>query len=326
MNGGEIARRGFIYQDWAAAYYFITNENFEHLKIEEDDDFSMFKRHEEPSVLRFFQAKSSNSGSLGWTKFRKKIIPNFYLLCEEYTDEDNQLMFEIVSNYKPSDNLKTFLDGLDELRRDKRRYEPFRNQFDRRVTQLRETIKNETGIEEIDDDIFNQLLSCTRYNFHSLDEFASQFESYISDCKGGRKDYAQNTILKEIRSTDSGTISKRELEKDIGFNLEVVENSTTPSTNSQKLRSEAKDVYQEYNEEDIDVSKPARDKERMTEYFELVGKGDRDENIEIEVSESNIKQGLEQAEQARRNYHAAIQDITRGFENLFEIDEEMEDL
>lgn len=324
MNGGEIARGGFIYQDWAAAYYFITNEDFEQLNIEKHDDFSMFNRTEDPAVFRFFQAKSSDTGSLGWYLFRTKIFPNFYSVCEDFSEKD-KLWFEIISNYKPSDQLKSFLDGLDDLRYDNRRFEPFRRQHERRVDQLKDSITTHTEFDEVDDDLFHKLLSYIKYDFQSIDNLVAQVELFIEKCEGGRKDYAKKTILKKIRNTDSGTISKRDLEEDIGYRLEKVQSSTGYRSSPQELRSEAQTMYREYKEEEIDVSKHARDKQMAEDYFQLVGGGSRKKNVEVEVSESDIKQGLEQAEQAKRDYQSAIQDITRGFENLFEVDEEIGD-
>lgn len=328
MNGGEIARKGFIYQDWATAFYFITNEDVDQVNIELHDDFSIFRLDKDPTVRRFFQAKSSDQGSLSWTKFRTSILPNFYTICEEFHHEQENLIFEIVANQKPSSQLKQFIESLQKLRDERISEDTFRTRNDRLVDALESTIENKNDIGEINIDVFNQLLGGIHFRFHGIGELVSEVERFIESCQGGRKKYARNTVLEAIRDTSSGTISKRSLERDIGYRLETVQQSTSNYAGSpDKIRSEAQDVYSNYADEDVNVTQPAKDKRKATNYFDLVGTqtSSDGEEIELEVSESNIREGFEKAEQAKRDYQAAIQDVTRGFENLFNLDDGMGD-
>lgn len=326
MNGGEIARKGFIYQDWAAAHQFLTDEDVDQLNIEVHDDFSIFRFDEDPTFRQFFQAKSSNSGSLSWTTFRTSIVPNFYEICDEFHSEEEVLSFEIVANYKPSDQLHTFISDLEKVRDERISVEAFRGRHDRLVDALESTIGSQLDIDDVDDNVFNQLLGGLRFRFFAIDTLVSEVESFIEGCQGGRKDYTRDTLLARIRNTDSGTISKRDIERDIGYRLEQVDQSTTNYTRSPtEIRSDAKTVFQDYNQEEVEVSKPQKDESKVEAYFDLVGNQttSEGEEVELEVSESNIREGLERAEQAKRKYESAIQDITRGFEDLFKIDDEI---
>ncbi|TKX70959.1 dsDNA nuclease domain-containing protein [Halorubrum sp. GN11GM_10-3_MGM] len=327
MNGGEIARRGFKYQDWATAYYFLTDEEATQVNIEVHDDFSIFHHDKEPTSRQFFQAKTSDVGSMSWTLFREKIIPNFYEICSEFRSEEENLSFVIVADHNPSRQLNTFIQGIEKLRDNRISTEVFRTRNDRLMDALNSNIERSHDLDEVDDEVINQMLGGLYYQFHSIDELVTQVRSYIRDCQGGRTDYAVDHVLEAIRDTESGTVTKRSIEKDIGHRLERVSQSTTNFTGSPtEIRANAQEMYNDYSAEEIDVAKPAKDKGQTQNYIDLLESkiDSEDEEVELEVTESNIEQGFEIAEEAKQDYQRAVDDISRGLENLFELDPEFE--
>lgn len=327
MDGGEIARRGFKYQDWATAYYFLIDEDATQINIERHDDFSIFHPDEQPTHRQFFQAKTSGEGSMSWTLFRRKIIPNFYEISSEFRSEEEKLSFVIVANHNPSQQLNKFIEGIEKLRDNRISSEAFRTRNERLMNGLTSSIKKSNDVHEVDDEVINQMLGGLYYRFHSIDELVSQVESYIKDCQGGNTERSVDRVLQAIRNTDSGTVTKRSIEQDIDHRLERISQSTTNYNGSPgKIRSNSQKMYNDYSTEDIDVSKPAKAKRKTQNYVDLLeSKIDQDdEQVELEVAESNIKQGFEIDEEARQNRHRAVDKITRNFERLFELDPEIE--
>ena len=327
MNGGEIARRGFKYQDWATAYYFLRDEDATQVNIEVHDDFSIFHHDDEPTSRQFFQAKTSDVGSMSWTLFRQKIIPNFYEICSEFRSEEENLSFVIIANHNPSQQLDTFIQGIEKLRDNRITPEVFRTRNERLMDALTSNIERSNDLDEVDDEVINQMLGGLYYRFHSIDELVAEVRSYIKDCQGGHTDRSIDRVLEAIRNTDSGTVTKRSIERDIGHRLERVSQSTTNYTGSPtKIRSDAQDMYNDYSTEDIDVSKPAKDKRQTQNYIDLLESriDGENEQVELEVTESSIEQGFDIAEEAKQNYQRAVDDISRGLENLFELDPDIE--
>ena len=328
MNGGEIARRGFRYQDWATAYYFLINEDVTEVNIEVHDDFSIFYRDKDPTHRQFFQAKSSDVGSMSWTKFRETIIPNFYEICSEFRSEEENLSFVIIANYNPSQRLNGFIQDIEKLRDNRISAEAFRTRNERLMDTITSNIKRSNDLDEVEDEVINQMLGGLFYRFHGVDELVTKVRSYIRECQGGHTERSMDRVLRAIRDTDSGTVTKRSIEKDINHRLERVSQSSTNYTGDPaEIRSNARNMYNDYSTEEIDVSKPVKDKRRTQNYIDLLESkiADNDEQVELEVTESSIEQGFETAEEAKQNYQQAVDDINRGLENLFELDPKVEE-
>jgi len=322
-SGGAAPRSGFIYQDFVAAYYFLTFEEVDEIFIERyHSDFAYFKLSADPPQKHFYEIKSSDSGPLYWSSFKSNIAPEFATIAIEQSEEKVRLFFHLVSNYKPNDQLSDFFDQIEQLRKGSLAWPGFKTRVQRsHLNPLRQAIERELDCE-INDEVFGEVLTGLVYKFHSRDYLDEKIEDYLKKCSRGRYTDARDTILNNIHQTSDGAIRKSELEDQIGFDLEHTDDSTSGSTYSPKeLRAQVEEIQDQHRDPDVNVTAPLEEKESVTEYIEYLREsGDLNQSV-MEGLEANLDEEFATLEDAKRTERSARQNIATDISSLLESDD-----
>lgn len=323
MNGGgAVAKRGFVYQDWAAAHRFLL-DNVDKIRIESLDDFSYRLYDNDYEELHIFQAKTSNSGGMKWGFFKENIFPNFYNIAETENTDENRLMFHISANYRPDGHFLRFLNDVDRLRERRISYSKFEDMQGKRLGVLERKIEREEGVE-YEEEIITSILSGLVYDFKVLDQLEKEVVDFIRRCQTPSVDTVVDTILNKFHEKPSGTIFRRDIERSAGIYLEPP-NQTTKSrnTNADELRSKAKSIYQRRNSNTYNISQSKKDETVIEDYAAYLSETDAD-SIEVETAESTARSAVSDEEEIVRNLQQVNQQAIIGLRELFDVDSEID--
>lgn len=259
--GGASPRRGFRYQDLAAAYYFITDypdflpKRPEKLYIERfDSDFAFILEQDDGKSQHYFEAKYIETGELKWgDKFKSSVFPEFYRINSKYVeDEPGEIAyFHLVTNGAAATRVSHFIENAEYLRKGTR-WVVFKKRYSRdELSKLLSGIQSNTEIKN-DDDVAaasdKDDLYRTVWGLHlhtpTKDELELKLENYLRRCSPARFREPMRVIVNEIADTGSGIIERRELEEKAQISLDPQGGGTSPaSTKSQeRLHSEVEEI------------------------------------------------------------------------------------
>lgn len=287
--GGAGPRRGFNYQDVAAAYFFVTDKSdfIEkrplELHIEEyKSDFAYFIRFDEYDREHFFEVKYRGSGDYSLTEFYG-VLSDFSDIANEYADPDNSTAYHLVTNA----SFGTKLDALfKDAKRLRRNIDDWSRIKDKKIYQHRNTNMLEENLN-LEDSSAPAILIRGLYGHHHRQEQMKQgLEDFIRQCNspGGFRKPAE-LILRTIGEKDSGVIRREELKQASGASLTKHSDSAGSSTYSstEELVDDLQEMADEYSTPSIDAHKLH---ERRQTSIELTERMLDQEDIPDEVIES----------------------------------------
>lgn len=323
-SGGAPPRRGFNFQDYAAAYFFISDEPMFRtsqpleLHIEQDDsDFSYFIRNSDNEVAHYFEVKEKQEGELKWSEFKSGILPEFVSIMENSPRYSDSNCFHTVVNTAFARNIGKLHDDGKKLRDGQQGWPALATRRERRY----DTIRSATNLED-DEECFYKLIWGLFGHAISKSELDSRLENYLRDCAPRKHRMAKQVILNEIHETDTGVIRRDELEDKIGISLKPLEVSTRgDETELQHLRNEVEKISQSYPTIDDRTEKLATDKSSMQEYVELLSeKGDVDETI-VETHGTHLEEVFDERIRVERRKSELGKSMGKITKTLIDLDD-----
>lgn len=269
-SGGAAPRRGFDFQDYAAAYFFISDEpTFRidrplELHIEEDDtDFSYIIRNTDNEVAHHFEAKEKQNGELKWSKFKNSILPEFASVMAEYPRYSDVSCFHTVTNTAFASKIADLHNDGKSLRSGSETW-PILSTRNSRIYNI---VGNATGLSD-DENALYKLLWGLHGHAISKSEIDTRLTNYLRDCTPRKHRMAKRVILNEIHETDSGILNIDDFEAKIGATLKPVEDTTRgDTTDPVRLRENIEEISQSYTSES-NLNRLASDKSSISEYIE----------------------------------------------------------
>ena len=295
-SGGGPPRRGFAYQDYAAAYFFVSDEptfradNPLELHIEQDDaDFSYFIRNSDREVAHYFEVKEKQQGELKWSELKNSILPEFVSILNNSPRHSDTSCFHTVVNTAFARKVASLHDDANDLRNGES-WPALSTRRERRYDKIR----NATELQD-DEESFYSLLWGLFGHTISQSELESRLEGYLRDCAPRKHRMAKRVILNEIHETDTGIIRRDELEDKIGVRLKPLEDSTSgDSTEPQHLREEVTKISETYPLKEEETGTIASDKSSSQEYVEWLSEdADVDESV-VETHATHLEEVFEE--------------------------------
>lgn len=295
-SGGAPPRRGFKYQDYAAAYFFISDEpSFRtdqplELHIEQDDsDFSYFIRNSEGEVAHYFEAKEKKSGELKWNEFKNSVLPEYVSIMENSPRHSDTTCFHTVVNTTFARKVADIHDDAMALRKGQKSWPALAIQRERRY----DTIKDSTDLKE-DEEGFYKLLWGLFGHAISESELDSRLVGYLRDCAPRKHRMAKEVILNEIHETDSGIIRRDSLEEKIGISLSPLDDSSKGDTDPQNLQVEAERISQKYPSTEGEMEDVVSDLSSTQEYVEWLSEEEDIDETVVETHATQLEEAFEE--------------------------------
>ncbi|MFD1515136.1 hypothetical protein [Halomarina rubra] len=282
--GGAAPRRGFRFQDLAAAFFFITDypDIFPHspetLHVERyDSDFAFRMESDGGSVDHFFEVKHIKAGELKWgDKFKSEVFPEFYRISEKHasTGKKDQSFYHLVTNGAVSSRISGFAEDTASLRYGTH-WEVIKEKRGRKdITNLlsgvnsNSVVENDEEVDDADDiDALYRPLWGLEVHTPSEEELKAKLENYLRKCSPTRFRGPMAVILDVISDESSGAIRKADLEEKIGFRLDGGSSTATSAEtmSTSELQANAKDISQSYSSNAPDTPRLKRERDIIRE-------------------------------------------------------------
>lgn len=323
-SGGGAPRRGFNFQDYAAAYFFVSDEpTFRaaqplELHIEQDgSDFSYFIRNSDNEIAHYFEVKEKQEGELKWSKFKNSILPEFASIMEDSPRFSDTTIFHTVVNTAFARKIGNLHDDAEKLRQGQLSWPGLSTRRERRY----DTIRSATDLED-DEEGFYRLIWGLFGHAISESELDSRLESYLRSCAPRKHRMAKQVILNEIHETDTGIIRRDELEEEIGFTLKPLDDSTSgDTTEPQHLRGEVENISQSYPSKEDRTSELVADKSSTQEYVEwLSEEAGADESV-VETHGTHLEEAFEERIEIERRKSELDHSIGQITNTLLDLDD-----
>lgn len=322
-SGGAAPRRGFTYQDYAAAYFFLSDEPvFKseqplELHIEQDDsDFLFFIRQSEGEVAHYFEVKEKQEGELKWNKFKKDILPEFTSIIKNSPRHFDTPIFHTVVNTAFARKIAKLHDDSQSLRNG----EPWPALSARRERRY-DTIRNSVDVEE--KSTFYQLIWGLFGHTIAKSEIESRLENYLRNCSPRKHRRAKEIILNRIHEMDTGIIRRDELEDAIGFDLEPHNDSTNSTTaDLSELKNDVDSISDRYSTQSDNISEVATDKSTTQEYVEqLSDEVDGTDETVVETHGTQLEEAFEERIEIEKRKSELDHSIGRITDSLVDLDD-----
>lgn len=315
--GGPGARRGFSYQDYAAAYYFLKEEDAYELKVEKDADFTCIIRGRGERYNFHFQAKSKEKKHITWTYFKEKIAPTMTELIGDYQSLQEKgeaeviPRFFVVMNCNTNDTLSEFLDDLKEFQRERLTWKMLKSS--RGHKGKIERLRKEMEVGESEVFLF---LRSLQFDKRTKGEFNSEISKILKDCHIGRWSEGKEKLLRKIRDTDEGIFSKEEIEDILGFNISRRGESSSKH-NFEEL-SRKVDRIKEDKEEKAENYSGNITKERkiVGEYIQQLEEKSEINEHAIEAHATHVDDDFSELADVEKKKANLSHSISKGLENL----------
>jgi|GEM_PF-2975941 len=333
--GGASPRRGFRYQDLAAAYYFITDfpdflpEQPEKLYIERfDSDFAFVLEDDSGKHQHYFEIKHIESGELKWgSKFKNSIFPEFYRVYEKHaeTGPTDSAFFHTVTNGAAATRVSKFIENSEYLRKGtkwavfKTRYS--RDELSKLISGIEsnDEIENDTGVVSTsdEDDLFPVIWGLYLHT-PTKDELEFKLKSYLRRCSPARFKEPLRLIVDEISNTGSGIIKRRELEDiaDISLNPQSQGTSPANSKKQEELHSELESISSSRSESTPNTPEIRQERENVREFGERLKNHPDTDRITIEAATETADELYEKLEEEAREISATESQIGQQIDSL----------
>lgn len=294
--GGAGPRRGFNYQDIAAAYFFVTDKpefidkRPLELHIEEfDSDFAYYIRLDEHNVEHFFEVKYRESGEMKLSEFYG-ILSDFSKIANKHADSDNTTAYHLVTNASFGVKLNSLFKDTKKLRRNIRDWPQIR---DKTIYQRRGTNQLEDNTQ-LEDDSSLAILVRGIYGHHKTEgQLKQSLEDFVRECNSpGNFRKPTQLILRTIGEKDSGVIRRETLEEVSDASLTKRSDSTGSSDHKSmdELADELQSMANDFSTPSVDTQGLHQKRQTSIEFTERML--DRDD-IPTEIAESQGA-GIEQ--------------------------------
>ncbi|WP_137289033.1 hypothetical protein [Natronorubrum halophilum] len=310
-SGGSAPQDGFNYQDWIVAYYLISPNNGigerpEKVYVELDDaDLHFTISDGTIDYKHFFEVKKRSTGDLKWNDFKNNIAPEFASIAETYTDEGIAPLFHIATNCNFSDRLGKFISNIEKARLGSIPWYTFDSRHDRtEVKPLKKSL-------ECSDEVFSTLINGLCGHKHSHEELKLGVKDHLRDCSPGQFRRGMTIVIKEIHETTSDVIERRELEKEVGFDFDSVDDGTSWSAVGDDLRDDVEGVEQKYNSYDSSFEEVSRDRVKISKYTNSVLENSEIPTELVDTRSGRIQQEYERLIEAEKNSLSARANIAQ---------------
>jgi len=324
-SGGAAPRRGFTYQDYAAAYFFVSDEptfRSEHpleLHIEQDDsDFVYFIRNSDGEIAHYFEVKEKQKGELKWNKFKNDILTEFTSIIKDSPRHFDTGVFHTVVNTAFARKIANLHDDAKSLRHGQNSWPALSTRRERRY----DTIRNAVGLED-QESIFYDLIWGLFGHAISKSELDSRLENYLRDCSPRKHRKAKQIILNQIHEMDTGIIRRDELEKKIGFDL-VPHNDSTSSTSADlsELQDNVESISDRYSTQSEQISDVASDKATAQGYAERLSENaDSVDDSVVETHATQLEEIFEERIELEKRKSELDHSISRITSSLIDLDD-----
>lgn len=289
-SGGAAPRRGFTYQDYAAAYFFLSDEpSFRskdplELHIEQDDsDFSYFIRNSDGEIAHYFEVKEKREGELKWNKFKNDVLAEFASIIRDSPRHYDTGVFHTVINTAFARKIARLHNDAKSLRSGQESWPALSTRRERRY----DTIRN--AVELDDESKFYNLIWGLFGHTIAKSELDSRIENYLRDCSPRKHRKAKQIILNRIHEMDTGVIRRDKIERDIGFDLAPHNDSTSGSSaDIGDIQNEVESISNQYSSQSDQVSKVASDQSITQKYVERLS--EEDDTVDETVVETHAAQ------------------------------------
>ncbi len=299
--GGASPRRGFHYQDIAAAAFFITDLpegmplDAEKLYIERfDSDFAFQIESSDKEIHHYFEVKNVENGELKWgSKFKGSVFPEFYRISEKHAtqDEGNPAYFHLVTNGAAASRVSEFEEESQRLE-GPTKWEIFKRRYGRdelrkllRGIESEETVNNddEVTLPENVDDLFHPVWGL-KVHTPTEEELKLKLKDHLRSCAPANFRDPMNRILNEIHSMGSGVITKQDLREVADIPLEPRDEgiSSVKSKGSSELRSDVEVIFESRSDTQANVPEIRQEKENIREYGERVKQNPETNSTSVE--------------------------------------------
>lgn len=315
-SGGAPARRGFEYQDYAAAYYFLHYTDAHEIHIERYEDFALFYYEGEFHIKNFFEAKSQKGGQFTKADFRRKVADNFADLVRDHKEEDTVVHLHLVTNVKLHKKLRDFFDDVKALRTNAMQWHTFKNQHDR---EFLKPLREETGLNDANLQAF---LSGLHHHFHSREELELKVENHLRECNPGKFRKGTRQLMQLIHETDSDTITRDKVEEKIGFSLQKRDTSTSSTrVPGEELREEVREIQTKHEDASVDVVSPIEEREQMGDFISgFEGAENINSNV-VEGQGARIDERYKELEELRTKERSIHNELASDIEVLLDMDD-----
>lgn len=317
--GGASPRRGFRYQDLAAAFYFITDypeflpQKPERLYIERfDSDFTFVLEQDGGKSQHYFEVKYVETGELKWgDKFKNSVFPEFYRVSSKHAEEDrdDSAFFHLITNGAAATRVSNFVENAEYLRGDTR-WEVFKARYSRdELSKLLSGIQSNKVIEN-DDKVtpasdVNELYR-TVWGLHlhtpTKDELELKLENYLRRCSPAQFKKPMRVIIDKISDIGSGVIDRRDLEEYAEISLDPQDGGTSPAnTKSQEvLHSEVEAIGSSRSESTPNTPQIRQERENIREFGERLKDHPETDQITIESATETADELYRKLEEEER--------------------------
>ncbi|GGN96740.1 hypothetical protein [Haloarcula pellucida] len=333
--GGASPRRGFRYQDLAAAFYFLTDypeflpKKPEKLHIERfDSDFAFVLEDDCGKSQHYFEVKFVETGELKWGgKFKSSVFPEFYRINSKHAEKGGEdiALFHLVTNGAAATRVNNFIENSEYLRNGtpwatfKKKYS--RNELSKLLSgiQSNKEIKNDGEVipaSDVDD------LYRTVWGLHlhtpTKAELELKIEKYLRRCSPARFKEPMNLILDEIADTGSGVLERRELEEKAQISLDPRDSGTSPSNtkNQEELHSEVEEIGSSRSESTPNTPQIRQERENVRELGERLKNHPETDRITIEAATETVDELYGKLEEEAREKSATESQIGQQIDTL----------
>lgn len=322
QSGGANPRRGFEYQDYAAAYYFlcsdihtIRNRPLE-LHVEEfDADFSFYLRSDYTHE-HHFESKSKEHSEIKWGDFKTNILTEYADIYDEYVADTAH--FHTVTSGTFATDVHQLFELAEKLREGRLSWSLLETKHGRT---LLDPLKSEL---DIDDDDFYYLIWGLHGHSPTKDELELKIEKYLRQFAPTRFTSARKLILDEVHEP-TGVIRREDLEDAANVSFDEQKHSSGESTsrNVQKLREEAEEMKSKYSGASANRQTIIEDRENSRAYGEALSDsadGDITES-QLETHTTHIDTDFERLDKLEKEKAEIKRSISEGLEILLDMDE-----
>lgn len=327
-SGGAAPRRGFSYQDVAAAYFFVTDrpdfisQRPLELHIEQfDSDFTFFIRHDEFDEEHYFEVKYRESGDISLADYYS-LLSDFSDIQREYADSDNASYYHLVTNASFGYKLNALFDDAKDLRRNIHAWSRIKDKTlyqQRSVNQLEENT-------ELEDASLATLVRGLYGHRKSKEHMVEALFEFVRQCNSpGRFREPAHLILHEINEKDSGVVRRKELESVSDSSLEKQSDSTESSAtrSTDELIGDLRGMAEEFSNPSVETARLQKGRETTISLTErMLNRDDlSDRVVESQASglEEDISSLIDIKEEEERLKYGVSQKAER-FLNLIESD------
>lgn len=315
--GGATSRRGQDYQNYAAAYFFLSNESATELQIERfDSDFAFFYYKDEFHYKHFFEIKSREKSHFTWSNFKNEVVDEFGRIIKDHVDSEVAPRFHLVTNTKLNRSLHDFYTDIKRLQEGNMSWSTFESQHGRTKV---EAIKQKADIDDHEVQILLANSCCHEY---SKKELITEIEEFLRKRNPVNYRKPARVIKQMIEEVDSGVITKRDFEKEIEFSLTKFSDTTSAEySDPEEQREAVSQVKNRHSSADVDITSPVLDKQKSLEYAEAIQGRESTNNTVVESLGTRIEERFSELEEIRVQERGIRQEIGSDLEDLLDMDD-----